>query len=239
MKFTSNDKSTGVFTGLFVMSVLILLSPLRDADARTSLTELESRINALENIFDQYCADGSVVSGISADGTIECTSIGLEPSTKTVFVTSQSWAGDLGGLAGADRKCQDSASAAGLSGVFYAWLSNTVDSPDSRFIKSTVPYVMVDGTRVADDWNDLVSGDLQSPIQLTEYGGDVSYPTAAWTNTLPTGLMAYTSSMVTCDEWTSQNFQAIYGDTTTTSQGWTHSPGAPCLIPLHLYCFQQ
>ena len=42
-----------------------------------------------------------------------------------VFVTSQTFTGNLGGIAGADQKCQDLADAAGLPGIYKAWLADS------------------------------------------------------------------------------------------------------------------
>ena len=42
---------------------------------------------------------------------------------KRVFVTSANYTGDLGGLVGADSKCQALADSAGLDGNYKAWLS--------------------------------------------------------------------------------------------------------------------
>ena len=57
-----------------------------------------------------------------------------EPATpKTVFVSSQTYDGNLGGLAGADAKCQGLADAAGLKGTFKALL---LDSWPSLFHSS-------------------------------------------------------------------------------------------------------
>ena len=52
---------------------------------------------------------------------------------KTVFVTSASSNGNIGGLAGADEKCQmeaDGPDSIVPSGTYLAWLSDGTDSPD-------------------------------------------------------------------------------------------------------------
>ncbi len=64
---------------------------------------------------------------------------------KTVFVTSATFKSNLGGLAGADDKCQaeaDDAASIVPSGIYLAWLSDGTDSPDTRFTKSSHPYVL-------------------------------------------------------------------------------------------------
>ena len=55
----------------------------------------------------------------------------------TFFVTSQQNSGNLGGLAGADAKCQSRANTGGLPGSYGAWLSTGQGSPQSRFPPST------------------------------------------------------------------------------------------------------
>ena len=80
---------------------------------------------------------------------------------KNVFVTSQSHNGDFGGLTGADAFCQSLALTAGLSGTYKAWLSDTTGSPATRFAQASVPYRLVDGTTIANDWNDLTDGTIQ------------------------------------------------------------------------------
>src|SRR3954468_8304546 len=57
---------------------------------------------------------------------------------RTVFVTSQEYNGNLGGLQGADLKCRTLAMKAGLlatGSVYKAWLSDNTTSPSRRFTK--------------------------------------------------------------------------------------------------------
>ena len=50
-----------------------------------------------------------------------------------------------------------------------AWLSDSTASPSTRFTRSSVPYVLPDGTTVvANNWADLTHGTLQFPINLAE-----------------------------------------------------------------------
>ncbi len=156
-------------------------------------------------------------------------------STRVVFVTSTSQSADFGGLAGADALCASQAAAAGLTGDFRAWLS-TVDSPVAdRFTQSEVPYVLVDGTRIADDWEDLTDDSLQAFIDLdatgVTRGGDV------WTGTLPSGL-AY--AQTDCDGFTNGSIgSALCGTTRSINSSWTANRIPTCNTPLRLFCFQQ
>ncbi len=62
-----------------------------------------------------------------------------DPNEKTVFVTSASFSSNLGGLTGADDKCQaeaDGPASIVPAGTYLAWLSDGTDSPDTRFTKA-------------------------------------------------------------------------------------------------------
>jgi hypothetical protein len=76
---------------------------------------------------------------------------------KVVFVTSQLYSGRIGGVSAADLKCQTLAQTAGLPGEFRAWLSSASRTPDGHFRPSAQPYRLVDGTLVANGWDDLLN----------------------------------------------------------------------------------
>ena len=97
---------------------------------------------------------------------------GGSPTSRTVFITSATYNGALGGVIGGDTRCQALADAAELSGTFLAWLSDSTTSPaaDPDFVKSAVPYVRVDGVMVASNWADLVDGSLLALIEVDEQG---------------------------------------------------------------------
>src|SRR4029077_17175057 len=70
-------------------------------------------------------------------------------SNSIVFVSSATYGGgNLGGLTGADPKCQSLATAAVLPGTYKAWLSDDTTSAASRLTHSTNPYVLVDGKTI-------------------------------------------------------------------------------------------
>ena len=111
--------------------------------------------------------------------------------------------GALGGLGGADAKCDARASEAGLSGTFKAWLSDSGCGPADGcrdFTQSTLPYFRVDGVRVADDWADLTDGSLQASINVDEFGDDQDIADA-WTNTQIDGSIDVMDSASNCNEW--------------------------------------
>lgn len=157
-----------------------------------------------------------------------------------IFVTQEKYTGNLGGLAGADAICQTSASQAGLSGTFKAWLSDSSASAASRLIHHTTPYGLVDGTVVALNWADLTDETLLASISLTQNGNLADE--FVWTGTHATGeLVNIPGINSTCNNWTS----SAAGDTGTmgyTQQSdiyWSETPPAGCAFSQSLYCVQQ
>jgi hypothetical protein len=176
---------------------------------------------------------------------------------KLVFVTSQVYNGNLGGLAGADALCQKLATQTLRPGTFKAWLSSTATSAAQRLTHSTGPYVLVNGTRVAANWAGLTSGTLLSAINLTETGGPPPAGTlvcsstnvgAAWTSTAADGTLA-TMLGATCADWGTSGLStgALLGVVGPTGSGWTNGCGAQtagnnsaiCAQTASLYCFEQ
>ena len=101
----------------------------------------------------------------------------LSPPEKTVFLTSTLQNGNLGGLAGANAICQGLANKAGIGGgrTYMAWLSDDATrSPDTLFTKAMVPYVLPNGTMIANDYADLSDGSILSAINVDESGGSHS-----------------------------------------------------------------
>jgi len=154
---------------------------------------------------------------------------------RRIFVTSSVQNADFGGLDGADALCASEASAAGLEGTFKAWLSTMTSSVSDRLIHSIEPYVLVDGTLVASDWDDLVDGSILVPINMDASaqlrGGDV------WTGTLPNGL-PYTQG--DCAGFTNgTDGIGLCGSTASTAGAWTASSTPDCSLGLRLYCIEQ
>jgi hypothetical protein len=160
-----------------------------------------------------------------------------------VFISSVGTTGNLGGLTGADAFCQARATAAGLPGTYMAWLSDTTGSPSTRFTRATVPYVLVNGTTVAANWNALTSGTLAHNIDLSETGGPPGH-TQAWTNTLPNGTAGGLNPAGHCENWTTSSAAPMPGGNTgiatSTAAIWTNFSNHQCSDDVRrLYCFQQ
>lgn len=167
------------------------------------------------------------------------------------FVTSQNYTGNLGGLAGADAICQGLADAACLPGTYAAWLSTTTASPSTRFTQQTVPYRLVTGTIVADNWTDLTDGSLDSALTLDERG---QTPLPSSTACGPPVLVLSATTVAgagndpaanACTDWTSTTGASAitWGFHDDATSWWSYGCGcggpACCSFPAHIYCFQQ
>jgi hypothetical protein len=160
---------------------------------------------------------------------------------KIVFVTSGTYTGDLGGLTGADEKCAAEATAAGLDGEFKAWLSDFWNGPQTRFSTTGGPYVLPDGTLVANDWDDLTDGTIANPINKDGTGEEPHQQSQeAFTNTLSSGS-PNASSIISnvCGEWTTVFGGAPSGRIGATDSSWTDIGNVGCDYAGVLYCFQQ
>ena len=179
----------------------------------------------------------------------DCATAGCYASacTKTVFATSATTPATFGGLAQADKLCQDAAVAAGLPGTFQAWLSDASASPYTRAGQSTVPYQRVDGVRIAADCDELIASGPSSPIDVDENGqkiADDAMSLVVWTNTGRDGRAeSYSMASNFCGNWTSNApmDQAVVGWLTKRMQpdDWTFAVVQPCTGAARLYCFQQ
>ena len=121
------------------------------------------------------------------------------------FVTNDAFSGDLGGLFGADLKCQAAATAAGLAepGRFHAYLSTGKTDAKQRFEKvaASLPYVFVTGKKFAANFGALAgAGPLGEGLAVTETGVTL-YNRNVATNTAPGGLSF--SPDQDCQGWTS------------------------------------
>lgn len=202
-----------------------------EAAARaTADTALDERLSVLE------ARVASLEATVAAQQAVLDTLLSPEP--KTVFVSSATYDGNLGGLDGADAKCQALADAASLSGTYKAWLSDSTGSPSTRFARSTTPYVRTDGATVAYGWADLTDGTLFNAIVYDElkqgYGN-----LFVWTDTLRNGTI---TSPETCSDWTSgAPGSASWAGFANPAypERWTDWLHNSCTTQGHLYCFQQ
>ena len=158
--------------------------------------------------------------------------------SSTVFVTSALSRGNYGGLSGADANCQFVADRAGLplSETYKAWLSDSTGSPDTRFYKSPGPYTLIDGTILADNWDDLIDGSFNARINIDQDGNTITAPMEVWTNTKNDGTAANPND---CNNWTSKTNSYSSRVSSTANDSFQPLYTSTCNNYYQLYCFQQ
>lgn len=175
---------------------------------------------------------------------------GTESTRKRVFVTSRTFTGALGGLDGANDKCQALAIAAGRSGTYLAWLSDSEDSPSTTFTRSDDPYILVDGTRIAEDWTDLTSKILRHPIDLDENGDPGPFTSSLcsithdWVHSATARDGTPNETGGNCSDWKSPLGRGSWGRFTQINLEWTLGCISvadldECSRMAALYCFEQ
>jgi hypothetical protein len=192
------------------------------------------------------------VESVEADASISDAAVdgGNQPAdtgdsgqpSKRVFVTSDLGNGNMGGAAGADGRCQAAAGRAGLGGTWTAWLSSDGVNAVDR-LTSDGPYVLVDGRRVAIDKVQLVSGNLEVPINIMENGETAAGVLNVWTGTRSNGTL-----FADCNGWSTTNV-IVFGTAGlvdrskdgfwTDDRGIVQGAGWGCQTDMRLYCFER
>jgi hypothetical protein len=162
--------------------------------------------------------------------------------SKKVFVTSTTHKGNLGGLTGADQKCQTRATAGGLANPskFKAWLSDlTINAGDH--ITSDGPWYRPDGIKVASNKAALTASSsthLFTAISQNETG---AYTTnqylLAWTGTGDNGVGIGDR----CNDWGNgtAGYTGQIGYATLSDNNWTTVTSVNCNELHPLYCFED
>ena len=157
-------------------------------------------------------------------------------------MTSTTYTGNLGGLAGADAKCQSAADDAGLGGTFKAWMSDSTTSAAARLSHSPFRYMRTDGLVVADSWDDLIDNPTNSPLHNpigADENGSVVPNNVVWTGTTFSGNTI--PGDLDCADWT-DGTNAVSGRTGRANRvdlGWTSFATTGCDNTGRLYCLEQ
>jgi hypothetical protein len=168
---------------------------------------------------------------------------------RRVFVTSGVFSGNLGGLAGADAKCQAAAAAATAAGfsnfagtVWKAWLSDSSANAIDR-LGFDGPYYAPFQNRVFNNKAHVayIPAHLYQGINVDETGRQIfSFPSCVWTGTLAGG----TKATNTCQNWTDASCtghnDGETGGVGATDNTWTElGTNSLCGPTAHLICFEQ
>lgn len=214
---------------------------------------------------DEECDDGNLNINKSAqeirmdasDGSLDTTGYCSTSCTRLyryVFLSSAGYDGNLGGILGADAKCQALANSAFTDKNlnFRAWIStynapNQIKDPSATFFKSKIPYVLTDRkTVITLDYDELTSMNLKNAITLDENAKippkcskvDTS-ECRTWTNTQPNGQS--NNIEMDCQDWTSNSNRigGGCGQPTAIDSFWTQVWPSYCNLSRHIYCFEQ
>ncbi|MDO8498294.1 MAG: DUF1554 domain-containing protein [bacterium] len=182
--------------------------------------------------------------GVTIIPTINPTTV---PLSKRVFVTSTTYNGNLGGLSGADAKCQERANVAGLTGTYKAWLSDSQTSAAYRLNHFGGPYILLNRLVIANNWADLTDNSIINPIRIDETGiALVDYGLS--NNKVITGTNVngdIFNIYGTCSNWSTitppdnEAGNIGGGSYTSINSQWTQGLSFPCSSTGHLYCFEQ
>jgi len=174
---------------------------------------------------------------------------------RVVFLSSENYDGDLGGIVGADLKCQKLAQAfdPGHAHTYRAWISDSVSAPATTFahgeIFAATPYVLRSGVMVAASFDDLIQHGPKVAITLTDTLETVdAWP--VWTHTTAVGTAVPDDHH--CAQWTSKALKptALVGlsgfppdspdlQAWADERWWTRHLEKGCNIKARLYCFEN
>ncbi len=156
-----------------------------------------------------------------------------------VFVTSRTFNGNLGGLRGADMKCQTEAAAAGLSGNWKAILSSSSESAKDRLRIAGEIYNLAN-QRVTASATALWSTDtgLDNAIAFSANAMEVDHGTTeVWTGSNSDGSSSIT---IDCHAWSTsidQGSVGMMGSIWGVARSWlSEGIAASCNVELRLYC---
>lgn len=210
-----------------------------------------------------YCGDGIIngpeqCEGDNLDGAT-CQSIGFgggtlscSPSTclfdnsscyplGTMFATSTKYYGNaVGGITGADAKCQARATAASLPGTWIALISSSASNIKDRL--PDIIYTRMDGILIAENKADLFDGYLNGPlldpypINIDESGAILPITEYAWTGSDIHGI----ATSNTCSNWVGSGY-GTRGMANAIDNLWIYTVGTGsynnCATnTFHLYC---
>lgn len=198
---------------------------------------------------NELCDAGDANGTGGSDGLAPC-SLTCDLEARLVFISSVAYTGDLGGLSGADLRCQNLAKAAGNPRWqrFHAWLSDASTAAATRFPDADppLPLANIHGKLIADSLADLIAAGPGDGIALDELGN----PTTGewvWTNTAVTG-QAF-SQVDHCAGWISASLQLVtrvglnsapagQEEAWSLNKAWTSHATRSCAFAHRVYCLE-
>jgi len=166
---------------------------------------------------------------------------GISSGEHRIFISSANYTGNLGNFSGADEKCKDLASTAGLTRNYIAVISTSVSSAAAR-LDLTGPIFMIDSednkVLVSSSESDLFSGgNLVNDITITELGTS-RISGSVWSGSTDAGGTSITGH---CLNWSSNasSEDARAGDVADALGGWIDRRDITCDSSLPIYCISN
>ncbi|MBE7447549.1 MAG: hypothetical protein HS111_01265 [Kofleriaceae bacterium] len=195
-----------------------------DAAADAPAPEVDAAADAPAPEVDAPVADAAIDAPAS-----DAPAIDAAPVPHLVFVTSTTTTGALGGLAGADARCQTLAASVGLGGTYRAILADEHQSVFQR-IAIGGPVRNLQGTVLAADAATFFAGTDLLPNSVTERGEQLTEPTVAWIG----------GGTLSCAGWTSDSASVSGGLTFVTANQWSRlTANTSCIASVRLQCISQ
>lgn len=202
--------------------------------------------------------DAGPENGVEQGGEVKQVGCDLECGLagRRVFLSSETFTGDLGTRAGADLSCQNLAEAAGFKHPerYRALLADAEADPWDYVEEDLAgrPFILPSGEIVAANWAALVADGPGGGITMTE-AGVTAYERPVWTNLGPWATAYLKDQASTCAAWTAADFAKsarigwnapVPGDAAALTEWkskkqWLSYQMRLCAkSPAHLYCIE-
>ncbi len=182
------------------------------------------------------CTTGPCSFTITANTSVDA-AFKLQPNL--IFVTSGLFNGNLGGIAGADAKCNAAASSKGLGGNYLAYISGATTVAPARF-GGVSGWVRTDGKPVMNSIAEFGGAILFNPPSLDEGKIDLSNTNSVlvWTATKSDGTYFGQNCNANNQppDWNSTQGRTTAGALNQTGPFVVNAAGQLCTVTLHLYC---
>jgi hypothetical protein len=183
--------------------------------------------SSLTNGTTYYFALAAIHAG--GESSLSGESSGTPSATKRIFITQGTWDGNLGGLSGADTKCNADANKPGGGATYKALL------PGNGALAASTSYVRADGT---------------TAIGTTSGSGAFTFPLTNSIGTSSVFVWAGTTSTDTCNNWTDASsidfggcvgFRGTQGFANNTATNSVQASPQCCSagVVRSLYCVEQ
>lgn len=198
--------------------------------------------DALVNPHIEECDDGNT------EDDDECSNSCILP--RGVFISEKTYNGeDIKGVFEADLQCNVLAEGSGISGKYKSWISYTTKykelQVESRFDSQSYTgwYRLIDGTPIANGWEDLVQNGPLEPILVTNENNIVEDTgnVYVWTGTTNDGK--WTLGQTDCNGWGTIQGEELWGKIGNAAlvDQWSDDKinnVIMCNSDARLYCFE-